>query len=369
MIVIFRKKRLEAELAALRADLKEQLERSLKTVSEEADGRLARDLEQMEKEVGSRAARMEKAFAEAENKLGNLREALNQNDARSQEAFLHLRAAEERLNDQAAKLAEGTAEVENKLRGSREYLNEQNERLQHFFRQQQAAEQRLSEQLAKLDVLTQTAVQNLERAMSLERQIEDSARAATAKCVAEIGDKAADATYTTVESLSKASEWYEKKLQTRTEITLAKSLEQAANNLREKDEAAFREFCVKADAKVSELSTSLEMQSAQIRAASEVVGQQLAAQLRAALTEAQSTLSQANLDVLTKIDQAMKQYEQNAVSKFSQESQERMEMLVRSAEQRLLQTCNDVFTEIGDRLRQKFLESEAPRPAAKATQA
>ena len=42
---------------------------------------------------------------------------------------------------------------------------------------------------------------------------------------------------------------------------------------------------------------------------------------------------------------------QNAVSTFNQKSEEQLEMLVHSAEQRLRQICNEVFTEIGENLR------------------
>jgi hypothetical protein len=57
---------------------------------------------------------------------------------------------------------------------------------------------------------------------------------------------------------------------------------------------------------------------------------------------------------------------QETISKLSQESTEHLETLVRSAEQRLRQTCNEVFTEAGEALRQRFLELAFPRAAAKA---
>jgi hypothetical protein len=432
MIVIFRKERLEAELAALRTAWKEQMERSLKAVSEEAARRLARNLEQMEKEGASRVAVMDKAFTEAENKLGSLREALNRQDERSRQALVQLQAAEQSINDRAAKLAEGTAEFENKLSGVREYLNEQNEHLQQSMRQQQFAEQRLSEQLAKLDVGLESAggmLRNMENATAAaketvrntlenlartsqslignsERQLEESSRAATAKWVADIENKASDATYRTFELLFKASEWYGKKLQTQIETTLEKGLEQAAGNLREKAEAAFREFGVRADAAVGQLASLVETQNAQIRATSEAEGQKLADQFRAALTQAQSTLSKASQDLLAELrwtqeavrletgpradelnetiaqlgEQAIKAYEkrledvsdsslQNAVSRLSQKSEEHLETLLRSAEERLRQTCNEVFMEIGETLRQSLQEPKLPRPAAKSTRA
>ena len=494
MMVIFRKERLEAELADLRTAWKEQMERSLKAVAEDSAGRLSRDSEQIEKEAAARVAAMGKAFAEttaeAENKLSSLREALDWQDERSQQALVQLQYAEQRINDQAAKLAEGTAAVENKLSGLREHLNEQNERLQQSLRHLQAAEQRLSEQLAKLDILARTAGQNIEQrasalletaseemtrraeaAMStwtervqlireetgreidrlsshlkaelgsgldsagemlrnienataaareslcstqeslaraseqaveagagrmqnliadFDRQIAESFRAATAKSVAEIENKATDASYATFESLFKASEWYEKKVHAQMQTTLERGLEQAAGTLRET-----------ADAAGGQLSTQMERQSAQIRAESEAQGQQVAAQFREALSQdAQNILSEANQtfsaqarvaqDAVrletqaqeTKLnglivqlgDRALEALERrledvsnllllSTVSKFSQRSEEHLQTLVRSARQRLGQTCNEVFTEVGETLRQRMVEVKLPRPA------
>jgi DNA repair exonuclease SbcCD ATPase subunit len=419
-MVIFRKERLEAELADLRTAWKEQMERSLKAVAEDSAGRLSRDSEQIEKEVAARVAAMGKAFAEttaeAENKLSSLREALDWQDERSQQALVQLQYAEQRINDQAAKLAEGAAAVENKLSGLREYLNGQNERLQQSLRHLQAAEQRLSEQLAKLDVGLDSAgemlrniengtaaakeslrssLENLARTSQIlvgnsERQIEESGRAATAKWVAEIENKATDASYATFESLFKASEWYEKKVHAQMQTTLEKGLEQAASTLRETSDAA-----------AGQLSTQMERQSAQIRAESEAQGQQVAAQFREALSQdAQKILSEANQTFFaqarvaqdamrletqaqeTKLngliaqlgDRALEGLERrledasnllllSTVSKFSQRSEEHLQTLVRSARQRLSQTCNEVFTEVGETLRQRMVEVKLPRPA------
>jgi hypothetical protein len=512
IMIIFRKERLEAELAALRDEWRRQMERSLKGVAEETISRLTRDSEAMEKEVASRVAGMGQALtevtAQAENKLNNLHEALNQQDERSQWALLQLEATEQRINDEAAKLAQATGGVDVKLNGLRQYLDEQNERLHESLRQLQAADERLSEQLSKLDLLAQAAGQNLEsRATAVlettsqemtrraedtmatwteqirtiqdatgreidrftsqlktelssrldstnetlkdiqaatttaqeslqsmqeslariseqaleaaagrmqaflqdllgnsERQIEESGRAATAKWIAELEDKTTDATYTAFGSLFKVSEWCEKKAQIRMQAALEKGLNAASDNVREKAEAALREFSAQAEAATGQISAFIEAERAQLRAAWETEGEQITSRLRTAFTEeAQATLNRASQELLSQVssvletvraetlaqenrlkdviaqvgEQAIQAHEmrldqvsrlslQETISKFSQESSEHLETLVRSAEERLRYTCNEVFTEVGEALRQRLLELTFLRPAAKA---
>ncbi len=511
-MIIFRKERLETELAALRDEWRKQMERSLKAVAEESISRLTRDSEAMEKEVASRVAGMGQALtevtAQTESKLNSLREALNSQDERSQRTLQQLEAAEGRIEDDAAKLARATGEVDVKLSGLRQYLDEQNERLHESLRQLQAADERMSEQLSKLDRLAQAAGQSLEsRAATVletssqemtrraedtlaawteqiraiqeatgqeidkfttqlktdlgarlngtnetlknieaatiaaqealqstqeslakvseqaleaaagrmqvfmqdmvgnsERQMEESGRAATVKWIAELEDKATDATYTAFGSLFKVSEWCEKKAQIRMQAALEKGLNAASDNVREKAETALREFSAKAEAASGEISAFIEAGCAQIRGASETEGEQLISRLRTAFTEdAQATLNRASQDLLNQVssvletvraetldqenrlkdaiaqlgDQAIQSHEmrldqvsrlslQETISKFSQESSDHLDTLVRSAEQGLRHTCNQVFTDVGEALRQRLLELTFVRPAAKA---
>jgi len=512
IMIIFRKERLETELAALRNEWRGQMERSLKAVADDAIGRLTRDSEKMEKEVASRIAGMGQALTEAttqtENKLNSLREAMNQQDERAQRALAHLEEAEQRIHGEASRLAQATADVDLKLGGLRQYLDEQNDRLQQSLRHLQVSEEHLSQQLSRLDAVAQAAGQNLEgRATSIletaseemtrraedvmtawtqqvrmvqdatsreidrfssqlktefvarldsasetlrsietvtsaaqeslrrtqeslanvtehsveaaagrmqgviqeligssERRMEESGRAATAKWIAELEEKATDATYTSFGSLFKATEWCEKKAQVRMQAALEKGLNAASDNVREKAETALREFSEKAVAATSEISTLIETQSAQLRTAWEAEGERLTSRLRTAWTEdTQATLSKAKQDLLAEVssvletvraeaeaqenkvkeaivqlgDQAIQTHEarveqianaslQNTINKFNQESAEHLETLVRSAEQRLRHTCNQVFTEAGEALRMRLLELSLPRPAAKA---
>ncbi len=375
MFIVFRKERLEAELDALRTKWMERMEQSLRTVADESAARLSRDSERIQQ--------MNKAFAEttaeAEARLSSLRKALNQQDDRFQQALVELQATERRIGTQTAKLAEATTEVEDKLSRLREYLNQ-------LSRRQQDADQRLNEHVARIDILTQAARQNLEqRATALletasqeierlssqlkiesrsavgsademlqnvenvvaatkeslhgalesfsrtsqtlfanaERQFQESCRATAAKWVEDIADKANDATCTTFEALSQASAWYKKRLLAETETMLQRGFQQATGDLGAKSEAAYRDF--------GDTIERIADQSV------EAHGKHL------------QEITNASL--------------QSAVNTFNQKSEEQLEALVRSAEQRLRQICNEVFTEVGENLRRSLVEPKPSRPA------
>src|ERR1700739_1397031 len=113
-MIIFRKERLETELAALRDEWRKQMERSLKAVADEAISRIARDSETMEKKASTRVAKMGEALtevtAQTEKKFDILRDALNEQDERSRQTLLQLEVADqriqERINDEVAKVAQ-----------------------------------------------------------------------------------------------------------------------------------------------------------------------------------------------------------------------------------------------------------------------
>jgi hypothetical protein len=237
-----------------------------------------------------------------------------------------------------------------------------------------------------------------------ERQMEESGRAATAKWIAELEDKATDATYTAFGSLFKVSEWCEKKATMRMQAALEKGLDTASDNVREKAEAALREFSAQAEAATGRISEFIEAERARIRTSWETEGQEITSRLRAAFTEdTQATFNRASQDLLNQVssvletvraetqahenrlrdvvsqlgEQAIQAHEmrldqvsrsslQETISKFSQESSQHLDTLVISAEQRLRHTCNEVFTEVGEALRQRLLELTFPRPQAKA---
>jgi len=237
-----------------------------------------------------------------------------------------------------------------------------------------------------------------------EHQMEESGRAATSKWISQLEDKATDTTYTAFGSLFKVSEWCEKKAQMRMQSALEEGLNAASDNVREKAENALQEFSAKAEAASGEISKVIEEGRAQIRTSAESDGEQLLSRLRTAFTEdAQATLNRASSDLLNQVrnvletvraetlerenwlrdavtqlgEQAIQSHEmrldqlsrsslQETISKFSQESNEVVETMSRSAEERLRYTCNQVFNEAGEALRQRLLELTFLRPAAKA---
>jgi len=515
-MIIFKKERLETELAALRDEWRKQMERSLKSVADEAISRITRDSEAMEAGVSSRVAKMGEALTEltvqTENKFNILRDALSDQDERSRQTLLQVEAADlriqDRINDEVAKVAQSTGELDLKLSGLRQYLDEQNDRLQESLKQLQDADERMNEQISKLDRIVQAAGQNLESranavvettsqemkrraeetisawteqvrsvenitgqeidrftnhlkaelnrrlestnetlknieaatiaaqeslqstqenlskvseqvmhsangrmhafvqdlAANAEHQMEESGRAATAKWISHLEDKATDTTYTAFGSLFKVSEWCEKKAQMRMQSALEEGLNAASDNVREKAENALQEFSAKAEAASGEISKVIEEGRAQIRTSAESEGEQLLSRLRTAFTEdAQATLNRASQDLLNQVsniletvraetlerenwlrdavtqlgEQAIQSHEmrldqlsrsslQETISKFSQESNEVVETMSRSAEERLRYTCNQVFNEAGEALRQRLLELTFLRPAAKA---
>src|ERR1700747_3699453 len=103
-MIIFLKDRLVTELVVLWDERRAQMERSLKSVADDAIARLTRDSGNVEKEVAARVAGMGQALNEAtvqtENKLKMLREALSQEDERSQRGLMRLEDAEKRVNDE-----------------------------------------------------------------------------------------------------------------------------------------------------------------------------------------------------------------------------------------------------------------------------
>src|ERR1700730_9674468 len=417
-MIIFRKERLETELAGMRDEWRKQMERSLKSVADEAISRITRDSEAMEKEASSRVAKMGEALTEVatqtENKFNILRDALSDQDERSRQTLRQLEAADlriqERVNDEAAKLVQASSELDLKLSGLRQYLDEQNDRLQESLRGSQAADEQMNEQLSKLDRIVEAAGQNLEsRANAVlettsqemkrraeetisawteqvrtvehvtdqeidrftdhlktelsrrlestnetlknieaatmaaqeslkstqenlskvseqvmqsangrmhafvqdlvanaEHQVEESGRAATAKWIAQLEEKATDTTYAAFGSLFKVSEWCEKKAQMRMQAALEKGLDAASDNVREKAEHALQEFSAKAEAASGEISKVIEEGRAQIRTNSESEGEQLLSRLRTTFTEdAQATLSRASQDLLNQVSSVL----------------------------------------------------------------
>jgi len=437
----------ETKLGSLSATLNQQDERSRDTLSQ---------CNSAEQRVSDRAGRLAEAAAEAENKLGALRKYIHEQDERLQESLRQLQATEGRISEQLVRLdllaksaeqnlehrsaallesarddiarhADGaTAASTQRLQTIQEAalreidrlsdqakaelnsgLNGAGEMLRNI--EKAGAEARESLRSAQENI-TRTSEQVVEAAVerihsfigNLERQIEESGSAATAKSIAEIENKATEATHTTFESLVKASEWYEKKFHAQVQNVMERGLEETAHKLRERAETAVGEFSMNADAAAVQRVMQLETQTGRILAEGEAEGREFLDQMRAALMQdIQIALGRANEDLHVQgrhvhdaalreaeaqenrlretmsemSDQASQAHEKrledvanllllNVVSKFTRDSDAHLETMIDSAEQRLRQACNGVFAEIGEALRQRFLELTVSRPAS-----
>jgi len=438
---------------------------SLRDALSQQDERSHRALEQLEaaeKRINDQAERLAQATAEVDLKLSELRQYLDVQNERLHESLRQLQSADERLSEQLAKLdllahtagqnlesragalleatsnemirrAEDTMAVwSQQVKGIQESMGHEldrftaqlkaelstrlagtHETLSNIESATAAAQESLHNTQESLNRVSEQALESAaERLRSFiqemmgasERQIEESGRAATAKWISALEDKATDATYTAFGSLFKVSEWCEKKAQTRMEAEVERGLDAASENVREKADASLREFSEKAAAAAREIAGVIEQGRSLIRSAWEAEGEQFASRIRTALTDdAQATVSRVgqNLlghansvldtvraetqaqenrlkDMIAQLgDQAVHGYElrldqvsrsalQEAIGKLSTESTAHLDALVRTAEQDLRQTCTQVFTEVGDALRQRLLELTFPRPAAKA---
>lgn len=445
-----------------------QTENKLNTLREalnQEDERAQRGLmrlEDAERRINDQTSKLAEVTGEIDIKLGGLRQYLDEQNDRLHESLRQLQAADQRLSEQLSKLdalaqaagqnlesraaavletasqeMTGRAEAavaawgeqvrsiqdatgreidrfstQLKVELSRR-LEGTNEILKNIEATTAAAQDSLRSTQESLAGVSERALEAVASRMQAllqdfmgnsERQMEESGRAATAKWIAELEDKATDATYTAFGSLFKVSEWCEKKAQMRMQAALERGLNAASDNVREKAEVALREFSAQAEAASGQITASIEEGRARIRQAWETEGEQITSRLRAALIEeTQATFNRANQDLLNQVssvletvrtetmaqesrlrevvsqlgEQAIQAHEmrldrvsrsslQETISKFSQESSEHLEALVQSAEQRLRHTCNEVFTEAGEALRQRLLELTFPRPAAKA---
>ena len=447
----------ENKFNILRDALSDQDERSRQTLRqlEAADLRI-------QERVNDEAAKLVQASSELDLKLSGLRQYLDEQNDRLQESLRGSQAADERMNEQLSKLdriveAAGqnlesranavleTTSQEMKRRAEEtisawteqvrtvEHVTDQeidrftdhlktelsrrlestNETLKNIEAATMAAQESLKSTQENLSKVSEQVLESANGRMhafmqdlvaNAEHQVEESGRAATAKWIAQLEEKATDTTYAAFGSLFKVSEWCEKKAQMRMQAALEKGLNAASDNVREKAENALEAFSTKAEAASGEISKVIEEWRAQIRANAESEGEQLLSRLRTTFTEdAQATLSRASQDLLNQVssvletvraetlerenrlreavtqlgEQAIQAHElrldqisrtslQETISKFSQESNEVLETMSRSAEERLRSTCNQVFTEAGEALRQRLLELTFLRPAAKA---
>jgi len=399
-----------------------------RATAEELQRRFERILEAESSELGRRAESAVAGVAE------RLQPAL---EASGQQLVARLTA---QLEQQMASHLEGANELLRKLAAGRE-RNEERLRA-HRERLAQASEKSLESAAARLQASLDL----------LERNFQERGRAATSQWLTELEEKATSTEHTTYEALYRASQWYEKKVQTQLQATLDKGLEQAANNLREKageisgrftseldhcsrnyvehtrgqiEEAAreavegargrvaqamettaatfsddvhrvaqreFERLNDSAAATFEQTAAQLEAHAVQIRTQTEGEGrkffvefhkgmtqeiqqgvvqarQELEAQLAAVkeawgtareaqerqLQDAFARLSEESLDAYKKrLENASNSWLVATVTKLTRESEEAIATLASSTEQRLRETCSQVFAELGEALRQRL---------------
>ncbi len=289
--------RLDADLAAAGTRWNEKIETSLESAARLAADRLARNTQearqQLEQEFNLRVASfrqsLEQTNAAAENTLSTLREALDAETARAKALLGETQQAASRMEEYVshldargrstteelqrrfeAILATESAELNRRAEGAvsgmvgrlepvleaagqqalariatqleqqlAPHFERVNELVQKLAAGQAQAEEGLSAHRERLEQASEKSVEaaaahfqvTLDR---LEGDFHDTGHKATSRWLAELEEKATDTEHTTYEALSRASQWYEKKVQTQMQAMLDKGLEQAANTLRDK---------------------------------------------------------------------------------------------------------------------------------------
>jgi len=511
------RKQLDADLAAAGARWNEKIGPSLESAAGQAAERLAQHsqttINKLEQELSDRVATLRQSFeqatAKAESTLRALRTALDKETARAKASLTETKQAAGRMEQYASRLdalSKATAEelqrrfeamlaaesselnrrAESAVAGMADrlqpmleaagqqsltrlagqleqqlapHLDRANELLQKLSAGEGLVEEALRTHQERLLRTSERAVQEAaarlqETVSGFEKDFQEAGHTATSKRLVELEAKATDTTHMTFEALFKASEWYEKKVQTHMQAAIDKGLEQASNNLREKageisglfaseldhysrsyvehtqgqvDEAVkdvverargqlaqaaettaamfgdeahqaaqreFERFTGSVGSTFEQSAAQLEAHAVQVRSKIEAEARQFlvefhkgmtqeiqqgVAQARQALEaqvvpvkeawraerEAQerqlqgtlARLGEESIDAYKKrLENASNSWLVASAATLSQQSQGIIETLANSAEQRLRETCSQVFAGVGEVLRQRLVE-------------
>ena len=172
---------------------------------------------------------------------------------------------------------------------------------------------------------------------------------------------------------------------------------------REHSDAALAQFRARSAELSVEIKTQFEAQAAAARAKGQAETEHLSAEFRSALRlQSQDELASARRELVEQIgsareelraesqgqqrkvaeyiaafnDQAIEDYKKRleaasnswlltTASKLSQQSEQHLQALARSAEERLRDACNDVFSGVGETLRRRLVDLELPTPPRK----
>ena len=214
----------------------------------------SRRLEALLASVREAQGRVEATIAEIEMMRGAATERIRREldeglHARTLELTEHAETAWRRLEARIAPALEAASreslgKFREALEGAvRQRLEPELERVKETAGRLEAGEQHAEQVLVgfreQLQEVTEAAVRDTsallqERVARIEREFHESGRAATAAMIAQIEEKADDATHKTFEAFYKASEWYQKKTNTALQSAMDRSLEHSLAALREK---------------------------------------------------------------------------------------------------------------------------------------
>ena len=190
------------------------------------------------------------------------------------------------------------------------------------------------------------------------------------------------------------------KLRKQAEEMASASAASIVQQAREDSDAALAEFRARSAEVSAQVKTQFEAQAADARSKSEAERERLSAEFRAALKQqSQDELGNARRDLAAQLgsareelraesqiqqeklaeyaaafnEQAIEDYKRRlesasnswlltTASKLSQQSEQHLQAVARSAEQRLRDACNDVFSGVGETLRRRLVDLESLRP-------
>ena len=193
------------------------------------------------------------------------------------------------------------------------------------------------------------------------------------------------------------------KLRKQAEEMASASAASIVQQAREDSDAALAQFRAQSAEVSAQVKTQFEAQAADARSQSEAERDRLSAEFRAALKQqSQDELGSARRDLAAQLgsareelraesqiqqeklaeyaaafnEQALEDYKRRlesasnswlltTASKLSQQSEQHLQAVTRSAEQRLRDACNDVFSGVGETLRRRLVDLELPAPPPK----
>jgi hypothetical protein len=251
----------EQEMARVQAQATEKLD-SLRRQAEELDAQAVRTLAEFRAQWEQESARGRASLDEIQNASGNLDKLVrNIDEAREASAAQLAQHSQELLESTTRELdSRASTAISGMAARLQPVLDEAGAQSvarlgEHLAAQLAPHVDRANETVAKLsnaqlsaeeafrghqDRLWQTSEQHIQQVAArlqessgqVEKDLQESVRAAMAKSLEELDARATDISHSTMESLFKSSAWYEKKIHTQMQSAIDKGTDQAAETLR-----------------------------------------------------------------------------------------------------------------------------------------